>query len=221
MPRFRVATFNVHHCEGTDGRTDVERVARVIEKTNADLVALQELDRGMSRTKRVDQPAELGQMTGMRVSFFPTLSRGGGEYGIAIASRSGGGPFEYRTLPRLADEEPRGVAIGPWQGISVIAVHLSLQRAPRDVQTQALIELAVGIHGPFLLLGDLNQGPWTLRRVAAGRFRVPLLPRRTMAKRWAQRDHIVGGRGVVVGDRDVYLGQASDHYALAADIEVP
>ena len=221
MPNYRVATYNVHHCEGLDGRVDVERIARVIERTKSDLIALQELDRGMSRTHGIDQPSELERLTGMRVSFFPTLTRGRGEYGIGIASRSGGGPFEYRPLPQVADEEPRGYAIGPWQGVTVIAAHLSLRRHPRDVQTQALIKLALGVHGPFLLLGDLNQGPWTFRRAAAGRFRVSLVPRRTMAGRWAQRDHIVGGRGVNVGGRDVYPDPASDHHALTAEILVP
>jgi len=216
-----VATFNVHHCEGLDGRLDVERVARVIGETHADLVALQELDRGMSRSNKVDQPAELERLTGMRISFHPTLRRGAGEYGIGIASKSGGGPFRFASLPRRGDEEPRGYVIGPWQGITVVATHLSLRPGPRAAQTAGLMQLASGVQGPFLLLGDLNQGPWALRRAATGRFHVPLVPRRTMARRWAQRDHIVAGGGVTVGGRDVIATDASDHYALVADVVLP
>jgi len=221
MPIVRVATFNVHHCEGLDGRVDVERIARVIEATSADLVALQELDRWMTRSHALDQPAELTERTGMRVSFFPTLRRGGGEYGIAIATRSGDDEFEYRQLPRLSDEEPRGYVVGPWQGITVIATHLSLRRGPRDVQTKELIRLAASLHGPFLLLGDLNQGPWTFRRAVRGAFAVPLLPQRTMARRWAQRDHIVGGGGAEIARRWVLPTTASDHYTLGAEVRVP
>lgn len=221
MTRARVATFNVHHCEGLDGKLDLDRIAGVMRRTDAELVALQELDRGMARSDRVDQPAELANLTGMSVSFFPTLERAGGEYGIAIASRSGGGPFRFGRLPQVADEEPRGYAIGSWKGITVIATHLSLQRGPRDVQTDELVRLAGGVYGPFLLMGDLNQSAWTLRRAAAGRFGVPLIPRRTMARRWAQRDHVVGGGGVVVRDRDVFRTKGSDHFALAADVETP
>ena len=215
MESFRVATFNVHHCEGLDGRIDIERIAAVIEATSADLVALQELDRGMARSGRVDQPAELERRLGVPVSFHPTLERGGGEYGIAIATASGG-PFEYHALPQIGDEEPRGYVIGPWRGLTVVATHLSLQAGPRDAQTAALVDVVAGIEGAFVLLGDLNQGPWTLRGAARGRFRVPLWPRRTMARRWAQRDHIVAGGGARVGRRHVVGGPASDHYALAA-----
>lgn len=216
-----MATFNVHHCEGLDGRFDIARIGDVIRRTNADLVALQELDCGMSRSEELDQPAELERLTGMKVTFFPTLERGRGRYGIGVATRSGGGPFELRSLPRLGDEEPRGYTIGPWQGLTLVTTHLSVRAEPRDVQVEALMRLVRNIHGPFLLMGDLNQSAGTLRRAAAGSFRVPWTPRKTLVRRWAQRDHIVGGAGVVVGARDVISTRGSDHNALAAEIEVP
>jgi endonuclease/exonuclease/phosphatase family metal-dependent hydrolase len=215
----RVATFNVHHCEGLDGKLDVPRVARVIEKTRADLVAMQELDRGMHRTERTDQPAELERLTGLSVSFHPTLERSKGQYGIGIAAR-GGGPFEYRSLPQVADEEPRGYLIGPYRGVTVIATHLSLQRGPRDRQTRALFDAIERFGGPFIVLGDLNQSSWRLRRSVRGAVRVPVMPRRTMARRWSQRDHIVAGRGARIVQRDVIQTDSSDHYALVADVGV-
>lgn len=215
-----MATYNLHHCEGIDGRLDIERVAAVISETSADLVALQELDRGMARSDHVDQPAELERLTGMTVTFHPTLQRDGGEYGIAVAARSGG-PFEYRGLPRLADEEPRGYMIGPFGPVTILATHLSLRRGPRLRQTEELVAALDRWGGPFVLLGDLNQSQGALRRAAGGRFRVPAFPRRTLATRWGQRDHIVAGRGARVTNRDVYRAKASDHYALAADVEVP
>ena len=217
MTTLRVATFNVHHCEGLDGKVDIGRVARVIERTRADLVALQELDDGMPRTQRVDQPAELSRATGLEVTFHPTLERRGGRYGIGIAARDGG-PFEYRALPQLADEEPRGYLIGPFRGTTVVAAHLSLQPEPKIRQTRALIAALERFGGPFIVLGDLNQSSWRLRRSARGAFSVPVLPRRTMARRWSQRDHIVAGRGARVVSRDVIETDASDHYALAADV---
>ena len=73
----------------------------------------------------------------------------------------------------------------------------------------------------MVLLGDLNQSSWALRRASRRSFPVPVVPRRTMTKRWSQRDHVVAGRGARVVNRDVYPTEASDHYALAADIEVP
>lgn len=189
----------------------------MIKQTSADLVALQELDRGMARSGRIDQPAELERATGLNVTFHPTLTRGGGEYGIAIAAR-GGGPFGFRPLPQLADEEPRGFQIGPFGGVTIVAAHLSLRSRARASQTRALIEALARFGGPFVLLGDMNQSSWALRQASRGAFRVPVTPRRTMARRWSQRDHIVAGRGARVVDREVQVTGASDHYALVADI---
>ncbi|MBW3593977.1 MAG: endonuclease/exonuclease/phosphatase family protein [Actinobacteria bacterium] len=220
MPTIRVATFNVHHCEGLDGRVDVERTARVIERTRADLVALQELDRGMERSGEIDQPAELERLTGLSVTFHATLQRGGGEYGIAIAAR-GGGPFGFKRLPQVADEEPRGYHVGPFRDVTFLGAHLSLRPPARARQTSAVIAGLRAFGGPFVLLGDLNQSSWALRRASGGAFRVPSFPRRTMARRWAQRDHIVAGRGARVVTRDVIATTASDHYALVADVASP
>lgn len=213
----RVATFNVHHCEGLDGRVDIERVARVIDRTGADLVALQELDSGMPRTGRVDQPSELERLTGLHVTFHPTLERSGGRYGIGMAARDGG-PFEFHAFPQVGDEEPRGYLIGPFRDTTVLATHLSLQPDVRARQTRAIVKALDRFGGPFIVLGDLNQSSWRLRRAVRGAFRVPVVPRRTMARRWSQRDHVVAGRGARVVKRDVIETDSSDHYALAADI---
>ncbi|MFP5299324.1 MAG: endonuclease/exonuclease/phosphatase family protein, partial [Actinomycetota bacterium] len=71
----RVATFNIHHGVGADGRCDLTRIARVIGALEADVVALQELDVGWERSGRVDQPAALAEMLGFEVSFHPTFVR--------------------------------------------------------------------------------------------------------------------------------------------------
>ncbi|HEV3485926.1 MAG TPA: hypothetical protein VG106_11000, partial [Vicinamibacterales bacterium] len=87
MTTLRLATFNVHHCRGLDGVVDVARTAATINEIGADLVALQELDRNVRRSDRVDQPNELARLTDMRISFFPTAAVGSGDFGIAIAAR--------------------------------------------------------------------------------------------------------------------------------------
>jgi endonuclease/exonuclease/phosphatase family metal-dependent hydrolase len=40
-----VMSFNIHHGQGTDGVLDLERIARVIRASGADIVGLQEVDR--------------------------------------------------------------------------------------------------------------------------------------------------------------------------------
>jgi hypothetical protein len=64
----RVLTYNIHHGEGVDGRLDVERIARLINEHQPDLVALQEVDRGVARTLGRNLPGELSKLTGLHVA---------------------------------------------------------------------------------------------------------------------------------------------------------
>src|SRR5688572_12746619 len=79
--RLRVLTYNIHHAEGTDGKLDLARIARVIHEQQPDLVALQEVDVKTRRTGGVDQAAELAKLTGMHVAFGKGIDFQGGEYG--------------------------------------------------------------------------------------------------------------------------------------------
>ena len=55
---FRVMTYNIHHGEGLDGKVDIQRIADLIKQERADVVALQEVDKGTERTARRDLGAE-------------------------------------------------------------------------------------------------------------------------------------------------------------------
>lgn len=222
MTRLRVATFNVHHCEGRDGKIDVERVARIITESGAGLVALQELDQGMKRTGSIDQPALLGELTGFRVIFAPTLGRGGGRYGVAIAAD---GDIEAHdiALPRLAGEEPRVALVGRWAGLTAICTHLSREPDTRVAQVEALASIAGNLDGPAVVMGDLNQSRRSLGPLFDAGFRAPPERHRTLAAklRWLEADHILAGPGVTHIDTWTVPGDASDHLPLVADLELP
>src|SRR5690242_4466409 len=85
--RLRIMTYNIHHAEGLDGKVDTERIAKLINDEKADLVALQEVDRGAERTKKRDLLAELAAATGMKMGFGKNIPLQGGEYGTAILSK--------------------------------------------------------------------------------------------------------------------------------------
>ena len=55
---FRVMTYNIHHGEGLDGKVDLLRIAELIKREGADIVALQEVDKGVERTARRDLPVD-------------------------------------------------------------------------------------------------------------------------------------------------------------------
>ncbi len=82
--RLRVLSYNIHHGAGIDGRLDLERIARVIQSARPDVVALQEVDRGVARSKRIDEPAELARLTGLRAIFERNITYQGGDYGNAV-----------------------------------------------------------------------------------------------------------------------------------------
>ena len=71
-------TWNIHHGEGTDGQLDLQRIARVIREAEVDLVALQEVDRGVARTARRDLPAEVAVLTEMSCVFSNNFGYQGG-----------------------------------------------------------------------------------------------------------------------------------------------
>jgi endonuclease/exonuclease/phosphatase family metal-dependent hydrolase len=83
----RVMTYNIHHGEGLDGKVDLDRIARIISSQRADIVALQEVDRGVRRTAGRDLPAELAQLTGLTCVFSNNFAYQGGEYGNAVLTR--------------------------------------------------------------------------------------------------------------------------------------
>lgn len=166
--RLRVLTYNIHHGEGVDGKLDLERIARVIRGARPDLVALQEVDKGVKRTKGVDQPAELARRTEMRVVFGANLKLQGGEYGNAVLSRFPLRGIRNHALPSFDAGEPRGVldvevaVPGMSRPVRFLATHLDHRRPNRErlASARAIREwVAKEPAGPALLAGDLNDVP--------------------------------------------------------------
>jgi endonuclease/exonuclease/phosphatase family metal-dependent hydrolase len=211
----RVATFNVHHCEGRDGVVDVGRVAEVIRATKAEVVALQELDMGLERTGFTNQPGELAAATGLTVEFHSLLQRGDGRYGIALAA-PGRLDSDKIALPRLGSEEPRGAVFARRDGITFVGTHLSRSRRARAAQIEALVRLAGRLDPPVVLMGDLNQRLAGLGPLLAAGFSGP---RRRPWSRGRSIDHILAGPGLRIVRPETLKTGASDHPALAADVE--
>ncbi|MFN2525999.1 MAG: endonuclease/exonuclease/phosphatase family protein [Actinomycetota bacterium] len=210
----KIATFNIHHGRGRDGRIDLARTAAAIAATEADLVALQELDRGRERSGRVDQIAELERLTEMRIHFAPTVASSKGKYGIALAARR---PFDasFVALPRLGHSEPRGCLVANWEGITVLGTHLGKADPERRLQTERLVELAGG--SPTVIAGDLNQSRRSLAPLVAAGFDAGP-PRTTIPPWWLPRqiDYVLVGPGLQLLSLATVATEASDHRPLVA-----
>jgi endonuclease/exonuclease/phosphatase family metal-dependent hydrolase len=214
----RIATYNVRHCEGMDGVVDVARVARAVAETGAELVALQELDRGLPRSDELDQPRALAEATGMHVFFGPTLHRHKGDYGIGIASKA---PLDVEVvaLPRVGDEEPRAFLQATYRGVTVIATHLTRDRAARSLQLDALASAARAAGARVVVMGDLNVEPRALGPLEhyARCEGLPTLPARRPRR---QIDHVLAGTAVTIVECSTIVTEDSDHRPLVAQLVV-
>jgi len=59
----KVLSFNILHGKTTNGSFDLDIIANVIKKADADFVSLQEVDFKTNRAKKYDLPTELGYRT--------------------------------------------------------------------------------------------------------------------------------------------------------------
>lgn len=159
----RVLSYNIHHGRGTDGAVDLERIAGVIRGSAADVAMLQEVDDRTTRTRGVDQTAELARLTGMHAVFGRQIDYQGGRYGQAILART---PLEeprVHVLPGDPDRETRIAFTARTQmaGMSLVVVgtHLHhLDPEARLEQARAIEAIDLGA-GPTVLGGDLNAVP--------------------------------------------------------------
>lgn len=243
--RARLLTYNIRHCRGTDGRVAPERVAAVIAGTEADIVALQEVDVGRKRTGGLDQAEEIARHVGMRPHFHPALHLEEERYGDAVLTRPPSRLVRAGPLPGLVRRprlEPRGalwveVEVGGAR-LQVVNTHLGLLGAERIAQVEALLGPGwlgdPALRGPAVLLGDLNATSWSRAyRRLAGR----LADARRVAERKGPRpatfpsrfpllriDHVFVGEGVAVERVAVVDGpgprRASDHLPVLADIRI-
>ena len=168
----RVMVYNIHAGKDAAGADNLERVADLIRRTVADVVLLQEVDRGTRRSAGVDQPVVLAQLTGLHVAFGKILAYQGGDYGIAILSRwpiiaettvplkvdppqeRAGGSYEPRVALRAILKTPAGE-------VTIVNTHLDASREDRWRRQEIANVLAIAdsTRGVLILGGDFNSTP--------------------------------------------------------------
>jgi len=240
--RVRVVTYNIHHGEGTDGKLDLERIAAVIKRLEPDLVALQEVDVGTTRSQGVDQAAELGRLTGLQAAFGKAMDYAGGQYGGALLSRWPLEDVQTHGLPYDAGCEPRcAVAArvcppGDTRRFVFAATHLEHQNATvRLCQASKLAPYLADTGGlPVLIAGDFNAstGHRAFRRLLReGRLRDAqdvggggvegTWPSGWLVPPVMRLDHVLVGRGIGVEGVEVLPHNGSDHRGVEARLVVP
>lgn len=83
VDRIRVGTYNLHSGFSEFYNYDLESVASTIQQSGANVVLLQEIEKGRITSFGVDQPLWLARRLGMDTRFFPTNE---GLHGLAVLS---------------------------------------------------------------------------------------------------------------------------------------
>jgi endonuclease/exonuclease/phosphatase family metal-dependent hydrolase len=157
MRSLRVATFNIQHGRGPDGRVDLDRFARAVATLDVDILGLQEVDVGVPRSHLADVARIAAVATGMHVSFGAATAIDGGQYGNALLTRELPDVVDRLALPGREGREPRAALLARVGGVSVAATHLSVGADQHVGQLETMRAALVEYPSPRVLLGDLNH----------------------------------------------------------------
>jgi len=227
MRELRVVSYNVHRAIGRDRRCMPQRILEVLRETQADVVALQEVE---ARDAGADMLAWLGRELGFQAIPGTTLIRHDGHYGNGILTR-----FPARTITHCdlswRGAEPRAAIAADLEFdgriLRFVATHLGLRPAERRDQAQRLLKLFTD--RPYeraVLMGDINE--WLLwgrplrrlhryfERTPAPRTFPARMPVLSLDRVWTHPRSML--KGITV-HRSALSRLASDHLPLVATLQ--
>jgi endonuclease/exonuclease/phosphatase family metal-dependent hydrolase len=238
----RVATFNIHHGVGLDGVLDLARIAATVERTGAEVVGLQEVDRHWSqRSNFVDQATWLADVLGMDLAFGanldldpPAPGAPRRQFGTAILSAYRIRATTNTLLPRPLGGEQRGLleAQIKVRGIPVRVFNTHLQhnsQFERLAQVARISEVLATAKESVVLLGDLNATPdtpeiadltdqlvdaWVTAGVGDGFTFDAATPH-------ARIDYVMSSGNVVARTAAVVTTDAADHLPVVVNLALP
>jgi endonuclease/exonuclease/phosphatase family metal-dependent hydrolase len=240
--QLRVATFNIHHGVGLDGVLDLARIAATVERTGAQVVGLQEVDKHWSeRSNFADQATLLAEQLGMHLAFGvnldldpPAPGAPRRQFGTAILSTYNIRATTNTLLPRPLGGEQRGLleALIKVRGIPVRVFNTHLQhdsQVERLAQVDRIRQVLATADESVVLLGDLNATPntpeiagltdllvdaWLTAGVGDGFTFDAATPH-------ARIDYVMSSGNVVARTAAVVTTDAADHLPVVADLALP
>jgi len=164
-------TFNIHHGVGMDKKLDLQRIAKVIEDSDADIIGLNEVDKHFSkRSLYKNQVASLAEQLNLEHAFSPSLSLRSKnsttlrQYGNALLSRypiilNKSHSFNY--VPGLI--EGRSLLNATIQIheqlFQIMVTHLSLNPYLQMKQIDYILNQLHHYPHPTIIMGDWNMKP--------------------------------------------------------------
>lgn len=228
----KLASWNLKSCErGLFG------IIQGLRALDAELVALQEVERGTFRSSGIDQAKLLAREAGYpHFHFYKARDCGPGEYGLALLSKYPLTDCRRTPLPIVPKVQERvlgsAVAHMPWGRLSVHVTHLTHVFHARKLRMQQALHILEAIDAdplPKVLLGDFNDVPGSLMHRTLGRRLVdvfkhagegrggtfPLVPKLVTPR----IDYIFATPDLTPARARVIPTRASDHHILTAEVE--
>lgn len=227
------ATYNIRKAVGLDRRRDPERILAILNEIDADVVALQEVDRRIGRRASVLPLAHIEDYTPYQPVPLNHRPDSLGWHGNALLVRRGIRLAEASIVP-LPVLEPRGAIradlLVEGKRIRVVGMHLDLSGLRRRHQLRAILAHLERCdhHCPTVAMGDCNE--WGMRRGALSEFAEPwrvLAPGFSFPTRRpvARLDRIVISREWQVEQATVHhsplAARGSDHLPVWARLNLP
>ncbi|TYC63176.1 endonuclease [Rhodobacterales bacterium] len=166
----KIGSYNIQKSIGVDARRKPDRIMKVIQELECDVIALQEADKRFGPKESTLDRLHILEKTDYRPVPFATTDRSLGWHGNAILVRDTIGILDHRRI-NLPTLEPRGaVAVDlniNGEKIRVAAMHLSLVGHFRKKQISSLMhQLHEDLdYLPTVLIGDLNEWRDTARSI--------------------------------------------------------
>jgi endonuclease/exonuclease/phosphatase family metal-dependent hydrolase len=169
--QIKVMTYNIHHGKGMDNQVNLYRIAEVIEKSDADIIGLNEVDKHFSkRSYYEDQIRWLAKQLNMHQTFSPSLSLKSKnsttlrQYGNALLSR-----YPIVTKKSYRFDFIHGLTEGRSlleatiqvnkQLLQIYVTHLSLNPFLHKKQTDFIVNQLHKYSHPVMIMGDWNMKP--------------------------------------------------------------
>ena len=158
----RVASYNIRKSVGLDRKRRPDRILEILNEINADVVALQEVDRRTGSRETTIPREMIESETNLKVVEIATRPDSIGWHGNAILVRKDAEVMVERRhdIPVL---EPRGAISTDifvnGEHLRIVGMHLALIRAYRRQQIRAVTGQIQRLNAqiPTLIMGDLNE----------------------------------------------------------------
>lgn len=166
LQKLRVITYNIHHGQGMDKKIDIVRIGDLLMDNKADLAALQEVDRGVERSDKIDIMQLLKEQTGMQMAFGKNIDFQGGDYGNGILSKYKIDTVKNYHYKMMREGEQRGLlqAVIDINGETI--VFMDTHTGDKNNETEKLMnadEIIAALKDypgmPVILCGDFNDRP--------------------------------------------------------------